>query len=123
MALFFQTKKFKKQNARWKKILQSEGFSDCDDSHNGTVVQDLSQKVHFKAQSVDCTRAYYSWAESVTFTARYRNSRFMRRAPRKRVWRLHCLGLNNAEVGRLIGLSRWTIEDTVKAIRVFLRRK
>lgn len=107
------------------RILEAEEFPDIErKNHHGTVTQDLAMgNVHFATASVEATRDYYDWAQSVLHEARFRNARLLRVHPRKRVWRLHAEGRSNAEIGRIVGFSRWTIEDLVKKIRAYLEKK
>jgi DNA-binding NarL/FixJ family response regulator len=129
VAIFYQTKKFKRENAKWQRKLERVGFVDIErNHHHGTVLQDLAEfNIHFRDRAIEATQAYYSWADEMVHRGKFKIPRDRAgkfKAPGdKKVWRLHAQGLKNAEIAERLGMSRWSIENFVKAIRQYLENQ
>jgi len=122
---FYQTKRFKREKRKWDRILERERFPDIErTSSHGTVLSQLSLRKNFKATAIEATQAYYSWANSIMWTRRFRRGLYNEFGRgRKTLWRLHAGGLSNSEIARRVGLSRWTVEDLLGKLREYLKGK
>lgn len=120
---FYHSKKFKRLHAQWTKKLEQSGFEDIERTrHRGTVVQDLSERVHFRPAIAESNIAYYNWASEIIHTPRFRHGKF--RAERyKRIWTRHAEGAKAAEIGRELGLSRWWVSDILERMREYFKEK
>src|ERR1017187_8764867 len=119
---FWKSHPFKKLNRKWRERLKKAGFRDLEDdsgklTHEGTVVQDLSRRASFRADLVEETRQYFSWAEDMANHARFQSTLD------KKIWALHAKGESLREIAEHlpVRLDHTTIGDRIHRIRDYLR--
>ncbi len=117
---YYQTKRFKDLHSRWTERLVASGFEDIESgNHRGTEYQDLRQRQHWRQNLRELKIAYYDWAREQMLKPRFRFVKPLHKA----IWKLHCDGYSMPEIGRMVGFSRWTIEDILKELEDNFKRR